>query len=84
MDKRVLVVAVVFGTLASALTYMFLEGLGGLPGGIVVVLFPGMIFAIIAGGNVHVFSTGVTAFGNFAFYFAMAYLADAIRRRFSA
>ncbi len=84
MDKRVLLIAVVLGALASALAYMFLEGVGSLPAGIVVVLFPGMIFAIIAGGNVHAFSTGVTALGNFGFYFAITYLVDAIRRRYSA
>jgi hypothetical protein len=67
MDKRVLLIAVALGVLASALTYMFLEGVGGLPEGIVVVLFPGMIFAIIVGGNVHAFSTGVTALGNLPF-----------------
>ena len=84
MNRPVFFVASFLGLCSGVLSYLLLEGVGRVPEGTALVLFPGMIVAIVTSGNVHAFSTPVAVIGNFLFYFAVVYLADGIRRRFSA
>lgn len=84
MNKPVFLIAAFCGSCAGVLTYLLLEDVARLPLWTPAVLIPGLLVGIITSGNVHAFSTWASVLGNFLFYFATVYLANAIRQRLSS
>jgi hypothetical protein len=75
MRRYLIVLGVLLGLVAAASTFE-LEHLASSPA--VIFLMPGMLVAIVAAGNVHVWPVWIAALGNFVFYFLFIWLAAAI------
>lgn len=78
-----MITAMFVGTCACALSVLFFQN-PLLFGPAVFLLFPGMIFGMAAGGNVHTFPAWAVAVGNFGFYFVAICLAQIVRKRFKS
>ena len=81
MEKTRLIIPLVVGCVFGVLSFSMQQLSSS---GVIYFLFPGAIIGMASAGNIHAFSTGVVALGNFAFYFGLMYLLTAIWEKYRA
>jgi hypothetical protein len=82
VNKATLLLALLIACASGVLSVLMIRSPEHI-GAAAILLFPGAVLAIVAGGNIHDFRTWVVVVGNFAFYFGIVYLVSKIRERYT-